>query len=225
MVTRPVHPAVTAVLEFGPIIAFLVAYFVYRNETWVVGPTEYSGFVAVTAAFVPVFLMAIAATWFLSGRLARMQVVVAGMLVVFGGLSVWMNNPAIFKMKPTVAYLVLAAILGIGLLRGQYWLKFLMDEMVPMTDAGWKILTKRVTALFLLSAAANELVWRTQSEAFWVLFETIVMPIVVLAFFLGHIGLVVDHATFKASKKRPRSVNRDRSDTKTDRPMQVTRKH
>ena len=58
------------------------------------------------------------------------------------------------------------------------------------------------TALFILSAIANEIVWRTQSETFWVVFETLVMPVVVLAFFLGQIRLFVDYATWGASKKK-----------------------
>jgi hypothetical protein len=86
------------------------------------------------------------------------------MVLVFGGLSVWLNDPRLFKMKPTAVYLLLAVILGIGLLRGRFWLQYMMEDMLPLKQKGWMILTKRVTVLFLLSAAANELVWRTQSE-------------------------------------------------------------
>ena len=107
-------------------------------------------------------------------------------------------------MKPTVIYLTLALILGIGLLRGQSWLKYIMEDMVPMKPKGWMLLTKRVTVLFVLSAAANELVWRTQSEEFWVLFETVAMPIVVFVFFLSQLPLFVDHVTLERKKKKRR---------------------
>jgi intracellular septation protein len=190
-------------LEFGPTIGFIVAYLIFRNETFLIAGTEYTGLVAVIAVFIPIFLIAIGALWFLSGRIARIQIATAVMLLVFGGLSVWLNDPRLFKMKPTAIYLALALILGIGLLRGQYWLKYIMEDIVPLKPKGWMVLTKRVTALFLLSAGANELVWRTQSEAFWVVFETLVMPVVVIAFFMTQIGLFVEYATLKPSRKRP----------------------
>ena len=190
-------------MEFGPTIGFVVAYLIFRNETFLIAGTEYTSFVAVTAAFIPVFLIAIGALWFLSGRVARIQVATAVMVLVFGGLSVWLNDPRLFKMKPTAIYLALDLILGIGLLRGQSWLKYIMEDMVPLKPKGWMILTKRVTVLFLLSAGANELVWRTQSEEFWVFFETLAMPVVVFVFFMTQIGLFVDYATLNPSKKKP----------------------
>ncbi|MDJ0821283.1 MAG: inner membrane-spanning protein YciB [Paracoccaceae bacterium] len=199
MTTKPVHAGVKAVLEYGPIIGFLVVYLLYKDEVFVVAGTEYTGFVAVTAAFIPIFLLSIGALWFLSGRLARMQVVTAVMLIVFGGLSVWLNDPKFFKMKPTAVYLLLAAILGIGLLRRQSWLKFVMEEMIPLKEKGWMILTRRVTAMFFLSAVANEVVWRTQTEEFWVFFETLAMPVLIFAFFMSQTRLFVEYATLEPS--------------------------
>jgi len=124
------------------------------------------------------------------------------MLLVFGGLSIWLNDPRFFKMKPTVIYLALALILGIGLLRGQSWLKYILEDMIPLRPKGWMILTKRVLVLFVLSAAGNELVWRTQSEAFWVIFETFVMPVVVFGFFISQVGLFIEYVTLKPDKKK-----------------------
>ena len=198
---RTVHPGLKAVLEFGPIIGFFVAYLMYKDETFVVGGTEYTGFVAVTAAFIPIFLLGIGVLWALTGRLARMQAVTAVLLIVFGGLSVWFNDPKFFKMKPTAVYLLFTIILGIGLLRGQSWLKFVMEEMMPLKDEGWSILTKRVTLLFFLSAVANEVVWRTQSEEFWVYFETFAMPVVIFVFFMAQSRLFATYATMNPSNK------------------------
>ncbi|MDA0961694.1 MAG: septation protein IspZ [Proteobacteria bacterium] len=205
MTTGPVNPTLKAVLEFGPILAFLIVYLVYRNDTFLIGGTEYSGFLAVTAGFIPVFLMATGALWYLTGRLTRLQIVVAGMLVVFGGLSVWLNDPSLFKMKPTAIYSLLTLILGVGLLRGQSWLEFVLEDTLPLKHKGWMILTRRVTLLFFLSAVANEVVWRTQSEEFWVIFETVAMPVIVFVFFLAQIGLFIDHGTLMPSKKRVKS--------------------
>lgn len=202
MTRKPLHAGLNAALEFGPTLGFVAAYLILRNKTYVIAGTEYSSFVAITAAFIPVFLIAIGLLWYLTGRIARIQVATAVMVVVFGGLSVWFNDPRFFKVKPTAVYLCLALVLGIGLLRGRLWLRYIMQDMLPMHPKGWRILTKRMIALFLASAAANELVWRTQSEATWVFFETLVMPVLVVAFFLTQIGLYVDYAKWGPSQKR-----------------------
>lgn len=199
---RPVSPSLRAFLEFGPVLGFVAVYLVLRNQIFVVGGTEYTGFVIVTAAFIPVFLLAIGLLWYLTGRVARIQVATAVMLVIFGGLSVWLNDPRLFKMKPTAIYLALASILSVGLLLGRSWLKYIMEDMIPLKKKGWMLLTKRMTILFFASAAANELVWRTQSEAFWVVFETLVMPVVIFVFSLFQIRLFVDHASFGSSRRK-----------------------
>jgi intracellular septation protein len=204
MTITPQNPWLKASLEFGPVLGFVVAYMIHGNRAFLISGIEYSGFVAVTAAFIPVFTVAIVGLWLLSGRVSRVQLAVAAMVLVFGGLSVWLNDPSLFKMKPTVIYLLLALILGVGLLRGQSWLKYVAEDMIPLTPTGWMILTKRVTVVFFLSAALNELVWRTQSEIFWVLFETFAMPLMILVFFLTQIGVFVDHATLNQSKKKRR---------------------
>lgn len=204
MTPSPLRFRVKAALEFGPVLGFVVAYLIYGRDTFVIGGTAYTGFVAVTAAFMPVFAIAIGILWWLSGKVSRVQLATATMVLVFAGLGVWFNDPRLFKMKPTVIYLCLALMLGVGLLRGQSWLKYIADAVIPMTSTGWMILTKRVMIVFLLSAGANELVWRTQSERFWVLFETLVMPVVILGFFLSQIGLFVDHAILPQPKKKRR---------------------
>lgn len=202
MAHKPLPNALGATLEHGPTIAFVLTYLLLRNKNFVIAGTEYSGFIAVTALFIPIFLLAIATMWFLSGRIARIQVATAIMILVFGGLGVWFNDPRLLKMKPTAIYLALSLLLGIGLIRGRSWLMYLMEDTIPLKRKGWMILTKRVMALFVLSAAANELVWRTQSEAFWLLFETIAMPVIVCLFFLAQIPLYVEYATFKSPKKK-----------------------
>lgn len=204
MKPKPLHAGVKAALEFGPLLAFVVVYLLLRDATYRIAGTDYSGFVVVIGAFIPVFLMATGLLWYLTGKIARIQAATAVMLVVFGGLSVWLNDPRLFKMKPTAIYLTLALILLVGLLRGQSWLRYIMEDMIPLEPAGWMILTKRVTVVFLLSAAANELVWRTQSERFWVLFETFAMPVLITGFFLSQANLIVEYAKPRPVKKQPK---------------------
>ena len=201
MPSRPLHPGVQAMLEYGPIAAFLLTYLLFRDDTFTIWGRPYTGFVVVTAAFVPVFLVALAGLWALTGRVARIQAAMAVLLVLFGVVSVWLNDPRVFKMKPTVIYLMLGLILWVGLLRKKSWLKLIMEEIIPLKKRGWRILTKRVTVLCFAAAAANEIVWRTQSETVWVFFETLVMPAIVLVFALCQVRLFVEYAKFKSGKK------------------------
>jgi len=91
------------------------------------------------------------------GKISRMQVTTVILVTLFGGLSVWLNDERFFKMKPTAIYLLFAVLLAIGLARGQSYLKYVMEEMMPLNDAGWMILTKRLMLCFFGLALANEL--------------------------------------------------------------------
>ena len=171
-----VNPYLKTALELGPPVLFFVAYLWLKDETFSIAGHDYSGFIVVTAGFVPLLLASIAALWKLTGRLSRMQVVTAILVVVFGGLTVWFDNEAFFKMKTSIVYTFFAVVLGIGLMRGESWLQFVMGEMMPMEKEGWMILTRRLVATFAVMALANEIVWRTQSTEFWVPFETFALP-------------------------------------------------
>ena len=166
----------------------------HKDEVYSFGGTEYEGFIVVTAAFIPVFLAAMGILWALTGRLSRMQAVTAVLIIVFGGLSVWLNDDRFFKMKPTIIYTLFGGILGLGLFLGRSWLQFVMEELMPLRDEGWRILTRRVTVLFLVLAAANEIVWRNFSTEIWVYFETFGMPIAIFAFFMAQSPLFTAYA-------------------------------
>ena len=148
MSEREINPVVKQVLELGPPLLFFVAYLWMRDETYVVGGTEYSGFIAAAGLFVPILLVSMAILWFLSGKLSRMQVFTAVMVIVFGGLTVWLNDERFFKIKTTLVYGLFAGILGVGLLQGRSYLAWVMAEFLPMDDAGWMKLTKRLALFF-----------------------------------------------------------------------------
>ncbi|MBC7164216.1 MAG: septation protein IspZ [Roseovarius sp.] len=184
-------------LEFGPILAFFAAYLWLKDRTFTVGGTDYAGFIVVTAGFIPVFLLSMALLWRLTGHLSRMQAVTAVLIVVFGGLSVWFNDPRFFKMKPTMIYLLFGGVLGIGLLRGRSWLQVVMEGMMPLTDRGWRILTRRLMLFFFGLAILNEAIWRTQSEETWVYFKTFGLTAAIFVFFMAQGRLFRDHALEK----------------------------
>ena len=190
-----INPLLKTGLELGPIVAFFVAYLKLRDETFLIGGTEYEGFILVTAGFVPLMILSTAILWRLTGHISKMQIATLVLVVIFGGLSVWLNDDRFFKMKPTMIYLLFGGALGIGLLRGQSYLRYVMEEMVPMTHEGWMILTKRLTAFFLGLAVLNEVIWRTQSTDTWVYFKTFGLTAAVFVFFMTQGGVLQKYAT------------------------------
>lgn len=150
---------VRPVADYGPLVLFFGAY-------WL------SGLMAATAMIVFASLIAVALTWFYERRVPIMPLVTAGVVTVFGGLTLWLQDETFIKMKPTIIQSVFAAVLLGGLLIGRPLLKPLLGKMMPpMTDAGWRGLTFRYGLFFIVMAVLNEIVWRTQSTDFWVNFK------------------------------------------------------
>jgi intracellular septation protein len=164
-----------------------VIYLKIRDNSYEFGGAEYSGFIVSTLIFVPIILIAMAVLWALTGKLSRMQLFTAFMVVFFGGLTAYFNDERFFKMKTSIVYAVFAALLGIGLLRGQSWLAFVLQDALPMREEGWMILTRRLCAMFVALALLNELIWRTMSNDAWVVIETFGFPIALIAFLFWQI--------------------------------------
>ncbi|WP_223425244.1 inner membrane-spanning protein YciB [Tateyamaria pelophila] len=185
--TREINPILKQVLELGPPLVFFLIYLRIRDNSYVMGGTEYSGFIVATLVFVPILLICMAVLWAMTGKLSRMQLFTAFMVVFFGGLTAYFNDERFFKMKTSIVYGVFALLLGIGLLRGQSWLAYVLNEAMPMRDEGWMILTKRLCAMFVALAVLNEVIWRTMSTDTWVKIETFGFPIALIAFLFWQI--------------------------------------
>lgn len=192
---KPISPGLKLALELGPVLVFFVAYLQVREETFTILGRDYTGFIVVTIAFIPLLLASMAILRKLTGKISRMQVVTAVMVIFFGGLTVYFNDERFFKMKTTIVYGLFASILGFGLLRGKSFLAYVMEDMLPMTEEGFMILTKRLTAAFGVLAVANEFVWRTMSTDAWVKIETFGFPVALFAFFMLQSKLFEEHTT------------------------------
>ncbi|SEO03903.1 intracellular septation protein [Palleronia salina] len=182
-------------LELGPVALFFVGYLLLRDRTFTVLGQEYTGFILMTALFIPILIVSMALIRRITGHLSKMQVMTLVLVVVFGGLTVWLNDERFFKMKPTLIYLIFGVILLVGLLRGQSYLRMLMEGMVPLDDTGWMILTRRFCAFFFALAVANELVWRLMSTDAWVNFKTFGLTGAIFVFFIFQGKLFQEHGT------------------------------
>jgi intracellular septation protein len=190
MADRKINPWLKQALELGPTLVFFVIYMWIKDESFAVGGVEYSGFIVAAIVMVPLLLASIAALWWLTGTLSRMQIFVAVMVIFFGGLTAWFNDESFFKMKTTIVYGTFAVILGAGLLRGTSLLQWVMAEALPMKPEGWMILTRRLAMMFTALAIANEVIWRTQPTELWVKLETFAMPAALFIFLMVQITML-----------------------------------
>ena len=102
MAEKKISQGLKSALELGPVLLFFIAYVKMKEEVYTIGDTEYSGFIVVTALFVPLLLLSMAILWKLTGKLSRMQVLTAFMVIFFGGLTVYFNDEKFFKIKTTI---------------------------------------------------------------------------------------------------------------------------
>lgn len=190
MAEKKIPQWLKSTLELGPVLLFFVAYLKMKESVYTFGSVEYSGFIVVTALFVPLLLLSMGILWKLTGKLSRMQLLTAFMVIFFGGLTVYFNDEKFFKIKTTIVYGFFASMLGLGLLLKRSWLEYVMDDFLPLKPEGWMILTKRLTAMFAGLAIANELVWRFMSTDAWVKIETFGFPVALFVFFMSQAGML-----------------------------------
>ena len=186
---KPVSAKLKAALEYGPLLVFFLIFKLMQDRPVTIGATEYDGFIVATMIFVPVLVATTLALWRLTGKLSVMQGFTLVTVVIFGGLTIWLNDERFLKMKVTLLYAILAGLLGLGLLLKRNWLELALGEALPMQHEGWMKLTRRLIALFVGLAIANELIWRNMSDSAWVNFKTFGLPIIVFAFFMANSSL------------------------------------
>ena len=186
------RPFSKLILEMGPLIIFFVCYYnapIPENLKNDLDEANLFKIIFATKIFVPAILVALFIGWFQTKQIAKMPLITAILVVVFGGLTIWLNNPIFIKMKPTLIYLIFSAILGYGLLKKKSYLKILMSSAIPMNEEGWLILSKRFVGFFVLLAFTNEIIWRFFSQDFWVNFKTFGLPILLIFFMVLQFNL------------------------------------
>ena len=152
-------------IDIGPLAVFFIFY-------------TRSGLQASILPFMIATVIAVLFSYILEKKIPIMPTVGAGIVLLFGGLTIYFDNDVFFKMKPTIINLLFAVILYGGLLIKKPLLKYLLGAAIKLEEIGWKILTQRWIGFFIALAVLNEIVWRTQSTDVWVNFKVFgILPI------------------------------------------------
>lgn len=165
------------IVEYGPIVAFFIVYYM-------------ADLITATIAIMITTTVALALSYIVERHVPMMPLITAGIVGVFGGLTIWLQDETFIKMKPTIIQAIFGMALVIGLLTNQLFLKKLMGSAWQMTDKGWKIISLRFALFFFVSAALNEIVWRTQSTDFWVNFKVFGLMGLTFLFIITQIPLI-----------------------------------
>jgi intracellular septation protein len=167
MTTEPqkLHPVLKLGLDLGPLLLFFFAN------------SRFDIFVA-TATFMVAVLVAIVVSYVLTRHLPIMAIVTAIIVLIFGGLTLFLHNDTFIKVKPTIIYVLFGGVLLGGLVFNKPLLGTVLDSMFQLTEEGWRKLTLRWALFFFALAVLNEIVWRTTSTNVWVDFKVFgVMPL------------------------------------------------
>lgn len=183
------NQAIKLAVELGPLLVFFLV-------NWLAGkylPDPKQAIFYGTGVFMVASLIALAASRALLGRIPTMPLVSGFFLLVFGGLTLWLQDDQFIKLKPTIVNGLFAAILFAGLASGRTLLKIVFGDVFKLTEEGWRQLTIRWGLFFVFLAILNEVIWRSFSTDFWVSFKVFgIMPIT-MAFALAQVGLLKRH--------------------------------
>jgi intracellular septation protein len=167
-------------LNMGPLIVFFIAF-------------KYLGIFGATAAIMTASVIALLLGYILEKRLLAMPVITALLVLIFGGLTLYLKNDTFIKMKPSVLYAFFGATLIGGLAFRRLFLKYVFAQTFNLDEPAWRQLTWRWGVFFLALAVLNEIVWRHASTSAWVSFKVWgIIPLIFL-FALAQTPFVMKH--------------------------------
>jgi len=166
------------IADFGPLLIFFIYYKKF-------GMTE---------AILPLIIATIVATgilYFVENKIPKVPIISAVIVSLFGGLTLYFDNKIFFYMKPTIVNLLFAFVLFFGsFFLKKNLLKSLLESSIQLEERGWELLNKRWMIFFIFLAFLNEIVWRTQTEDFWVKFKVFGIIPITFIFMIFQINLI-----------------------------------
>jgi len=175
------RPGRKFLLDLGPLVVFFAANYITGD------------FMMAVKILVGTTVVALAAGWMLERRVSMMALVGCVAVAFFGGLSVYFDNDLFIKIKPTVLTCLLAAVIAAGRLLGRNPLGAIMGSQIRMHDAGWRAISWVWVAMFLTTALANEIAWRSLSTDDWVTFKVFGITGISLIFTVISVPIMTRH--------------------------------
>jgi intracellular septation protein len=169
--------ATKLLIELGPLLVFF-------------GVNAFYGIFAGTAAFMVVTVLSLGLAWWLYRKVAVMPLVSAVIVLLFGGLTLYLQDETFIKLKPTIVYGMFAILLVGGLLAQKPVLALLFGPVFNLTDEGWQKLTIRWAVFFVAMALLNEFVWRNFSTDTWVSFKALGFLPITFVFAMAQVPLM-----------------------------------
>ena len=168
------------VLDFGPLLLFFIANAVL-------------GIFMATAVIMGAIACAVGIEFALEKKVSPMLAVTFVLVLIFGGLTLWLSNDIFIKIKPTILYISFAAVLLGGLVFGRLFIKIVLGNVLQLSDAAWRTLTWRWSVLFLVLAILNEIVWRNSTTNIWVAFKVWGVTALTFIFALAQTPFIARH--------------------------------
>ena len=171
------------ITDFGPLLIFFFFYYDSNKDLKVAIPP-----------FIIATIISLVVVWFLEKKIPMVPLLGGVLITFFGGLTIYFDNPVFIYIKPTIINLLF----GLALLFGKYFtnepiLKKMLGKSIALTNEGWEILNKRWMLFFFALAILNELVWRTQSEEFWVNFKVWGLLPITFIFTAFQVSIITKH--------------------------------
>lgn len=194
-----VSPGLKLVLDMGPLVVFFATY-------------KFANLMIATGSLMVATIAALSITYALTKRLAIMPLVMGVMVMVFGGLTLWLNSEVFIKLKLTIIYSLLAGGMYVGLYMGRPMAKLMLEAAVELPDWCWRVLTHRIAAMFVMIALSNEVARQLLTTDDWVNFKVFGVTIGMLIFFMANAPFIMRHQiehdgaispSEKKSKKEP----------------------
>ena len=175
------RPGRKLLLDLGPLAVFFAVNYATGD------------FMLAVKVLVGTTVVTLAAGWLLERRVSMMALVGCIAVAFFGGLSVYFENDMFIKIKPTVLTVLLAVVITVGRLIGRNPLGAIMGTQLRMSDAGWRAISWLWVAMFLTTALANEIAWRTLSTDDWVTFKVFGITAISLVFTVISVPIMTRH--------------------------------
>jgi intracellular septation protein len=169
-----------AVLDYGPLLLFFAA-------------SKFFDIYVATEVLIGAVFLALATTYAIERKLTTTSIVMATLVLVFGGLTLYLHDDTFLKVKLTIFYTFFGIVLLGGLAFNRLFIKYVLVLAVDLAEAGWRILTLRLGLFFLVLAIANEFVRRSYSTDIWVDFKFPGTVILTFLFMLAQVPLIMRH--------------------------------